>query len=222
MRTLRSSMVVMMALWVGGSATAGIFSRKPKVDPAEAVPSLIMQLKTDKDEGKRATAAEELRNFDAKSFPEIVTVLADALLKDPSIAVRADAAGSIAKLRPISQPAGFALETASSNDPSLRVKMAAKQALLQYHLVGYRSGKPADATAKAGPTLPPPTVVAGKAGPHTSAKNPKINGRDSAEPPLADGPSTSNKPTTPQPSAPPKLLTPPKSGEPEGPSLGPN
>ena len=59
MRSLRSSFVVMIALCVSGSASAGIFSRKPKVDPAEQVPSLIMQLKTDKDEGKRATAEDQ-------------------------------------------------------------------------------------------------------------------------------------------------------------------
>lgn len=225
MHRWRRILVVVVALGLSGHAGAtglglGLFSRKPKANPAEQVPTLIMQLKTDKDEGKRAAAAEELRQFDAKAFPEIMTVLADALIKDASPAVRSEAASSIARLRPINQQAGFALEQASHNDPALRVRMAAKQALWQYHLVGYRSNRPTDQAAVNN------TPAAPRYGPHISAKFPR---GESPEPPLADAPqlppvSLPKKPAT-QPVAPPRLLTPPagktspKTPSPSGPSL---
>jgi hypothetical protein len=221
MRCSRWPLVVVAAMGLHTHAQAGgglgIFSRKPKQNPAEQVPALIMQVKTDKDEGKRATAAEELRNYDPKAFPEVLTVLTDALLKDVSPSVRAESASTIAKLRPINQQAGFALEQASANDPSLRVRVAAKQALWQYHLVGYRSGRPAEtADAKRGPQLPP--VTAARPGqPHVSAKNPRTGGVETAEPPLADSPAdkTESLPSH----APPKLIPPSASNV--GPKLPP-
>lgn len=149
-----------LAIALAHPAEAGIiFNRKPKGNPSEQVPSLVLQLKTETDEAKRTTAAEELRQFDGKAFPEIATALTDALIKDASAAVRAEAASSLAKLRPVTQQAGYALEQAVANDSSMRVRLAARQALLQYHLVGYRSGKPSD-----------------------------VAGNQSGEPPLADAP----------------------------------
>ena len=108
MRYLSRLLVLVAAFGFCHPAQAGIFTRKPKVDAAEQVPALIMQLKTDKDDAKRQTAAEELRNFDTNAFPEIMTVLVDALTRDTSTGVRAEAAATIAKLRPINQQAGFA------------------------------------------------------------------------------------------------------------------
>jgi len=219
MRLKHWLLVIMVAVGINSTSRAGIFSRKPKADPAEQVPALIMQLKTDKDEGKRQTAAEELRTFDPKTFPEIMTVLVDALTKDGSTGVRVEAASTIAKLRPINQQAGFALEQAAANDPSLRVRMAARQSLWQYHLVGYRGGKPAENGPAMPAMMPNPKTT------HTSAKNPHGT-LESPEPPLADaGTSTSQKPL--QPVAPPKLMTPPpstpspapKTSQSEGPSL---
>lgn len=215
------AVAVMMGVVGPASAGFGIFSRKPKIDPAEHVPALIMQLKTDKDEAKRSTAAEELRNFDPKAFPEMMTVLADALLKDASAAVRAEAASTIAKLRPINQQAGYALEQAAANDPSMRVRMAARQSLWQYNLLGYRSAKPpAESTAA---STPPITTASSK--PHVSAKNPR-GAKESPEPPLAGTPPSSTIPI-----APPKLLTSPaktvpvkpaqpSAGDQQGPTLG--
>jgi HEAT repeats len=189
---------VAVLIGIAGPAPAGfgIFSRKAKIDPAEHVPALIMQLKTDKDEAKRSAAAEELRNFDPKAFPEMMTVLADAILKDASAAVRSESASTIAKLRPINQQAGYALEQAAANDPSMRVRMAARQSLWQYNLLGYRSVKPPAETVAAGnpPVAPMPTK------PYVSAK--ARGGKESPEPPLADA-------TNLQPVTPPRLLTPP-------------
>jgi hypothetical protein len=176
-------------------APAGFFSRKPKVNPAERVPELLIQLKTGTDEGQRSAAAEELRQYDPKSYPEIVTVLIDALGRDSSPAVRSDAASSLGKLRPISQQAGYALEQSQNNDASVRVRLAARQALWQYHLVGYRGGKPADA---AGPNMPPDPTISAPPGPATQRPMSQANARpvlrgpgssrESPEPPLATPP----------------------------------
>src|SRR5437764_6834224 len=139
-------------------APAGFFTRKPKPNPAERVPELLIQLRTSPDEAQRAAAAEELRQYDPKAFPEIMAGLMAALGKDASAGVRSEAAASLGKLRPISQQAGFALEQAQNNDGSMRVRMAARSALLQYHLVGYRGGRPeppAEKDAAATVSAPP-------------------------------------------------------------------
>src|SRR4051812_32140423 len=52
-----------------------IFGKKPKPNPKERVPELIAIVKTDGDENKRASAADELRQYDPTMFPEIVPVL---------------------------------------------------------------------------------------------------------------------------------------------------
>ena len=57
------------------AASAGLFSRKPKPNPVERVPELLIQLKSSADEAKRSDAAEELRQFDPKAYPEIMPVL---------------------------------------------------------------------------------------------------------------------------------------------------
>jgi hypothetical protein len=175
-------------------ATAGIFSRKPKANPAERVPELLLQLKGHADEAERSNAAEELRQFDPKSHPEIMSGLIGAISKDASPAVRAEAASSLGKLRPISQQAGYALEQAQNNDGSIRVRMAARQALFQYHLVGYRSGRPdvnpdKDATQTvSGPpgATAPVGLVKSPQVPTRVVMTPQGAFRETAEPPLAE------------------------------------
>jgi hypothetical protein len=123
-------------------AHAGIlFNKHPKQNPATRVPTLITILRTDLDDGKRASAAVELRSFDANAFPEIVPALVDSALRDPKTGVRLEAVQSLAKLRPISQQAGSTLEQIVDNDPSLRVRFQARSSLVQYHLSGYRVSK---------------------------------------------------------------------------------
>lgn len=148
-------------------ASGGLFKRAPKPDPAEQVPALIKTLKTDPDERKRADAAEDLRDYDPKSFPDMVPALIEALQNDASTSVRLEAVNTISKLRPISMPAGYALEQSEKNDPAFRVRAAAKTALVQWTLFnGYRRGSPAEnrpaetdepplADAPAGPAITP-------------------------------------------------------------------
>ena len=119
--------VLVVTLALTGLATPapagfGLFSRKPKSNPAERVPELLIQLKTSPDESQRVAAAEELRQYDPKAFPEIIPTLTDALGRDASPSVRSNVAESLGKLRPISQKVGYALEQAVANDGSMRVR----------------------------------------------------------------------------------------------------
>jgi len=217
MSRTRALLVSLTLLSLASPVAAGIFGRgKPKSDPAMRVPELLIQLKTDKDEAKRTAAAEELRQYDPKAYPEIMATLIDALSKDTSPAVRSEVATSIGKLRPISQQAGYALEQATGNDGSMRVRMSARQALWQYHLVGYRSGKPTEMQAPpAAPvaSAPPPQATPGGM---TRVTQRVAAGqfRETPEPPLAEP-----LPATPTPSAAPQQsprgpVTPPKSSNP--------
>src|SRR5207302_3914603 len=96
-------------------------------------------VKADKDESKRARAAEELRQYDPTMFRDIIPVLIDVLHNDKKPSVRAEAAQSLGKLRPVSQEAGLALEQALARDPSMRVRLQARSSLLGYHWAGYRN-----------------------------------------------------------------------------------
>lgn len=147
----RTLFVPLVLATLAPNASAGFFSRKPKPNPTERVPELLLQLKTSQDEGERTAAAEELRQYDPKSFPDVIPGLIDALGRDASAAVRSEAASSLGRLRPISQQAGYALEQAQNNDAAVRVRLSARQALLQYHIVGYRAAKQPE-TAAAGNT----------------------------------------------------------------------
>jgi hypothetical protein len=147
MRQCRFLLMLVMPVSLAQPAQAGIFFNKhPKHNPVTRVPALIMILRTDLDDTKRASAAEELRLYDPNAFPELLPALIDAAMRDPKVGVRLEAVQSVAKVRPISQQAGSALEQAVEKDPSLRVRLQARSSLMQYHLSGYRSTK--------GPELP--------------------------------------------------------------------
>jgi hypothetical protein len=135
-------------------APAGIFIKRTKPNPQERVPQLIVTVKTDLDESKRGSAAAELRQFDPNAFPEIVPILIDVLKNDPRPSVRLEAAQSLGRLRPVSQPTGMALEDAASHDSNWRVRWQARSSLLHYHLGGYHHKADAPVT---GPILDPKT-----------------------------------------------------------------
>src|SRR5439155_12217329 len=96
----------------------------------------------------------ELRDADARAHPDVIPAFAWSLQHDPSAAVRADAAEAIGQSKVMIPQAGAALETAAESDPSPVVRDAARQALWEYHLIGYRSTKGADGIA--GQTVDPP------------------------------------------------------------------
>jgi HEAT repeats len=132
--------VVLLPILLSPAYAGVIFGkRNKKPTPFERVPELLGQVKSDGDESKRAAAAQELRQYDPAQFPMIVPVLVDVLLTDKKPGVRAEAAQTLGKMRPVSQQAGMALEQALNNDPSMRVRLQARSSLLQYHWSGYRS-----------------------------------------------------------------------------------
>ncbi|MGH7225567.1 MAG: HEAT repeat domain-containing protein, partial [Gemmataceae bacterium] len=140
---LRALWLIPLMLLPGliGPSYAGIFfgRKNKKPTPAERVPALLALVKSDGDESKRAAAAQELRQYDPSQFPMIVPILVDVLLTDSKPGVRAEAAQSLGKIRPISKQAGMALEQALGNDSSMRVRLQARSSLLQYHWSGYHS-----------------------------------------------------------------------------------
>jgi hypothetical protein len=149
---MKCGRLLLIALLLAGSAgpaSAGIFGKKTKPTPAERVPELLTIVKTDGDEHKRASAVEELRQYDPKQFPNLVPTLIDALMTDAKPGVRAEAAQTLSKLRPVTKEAGWALEQAVAKDASMRVRLQARSSLLHYHLAGYHGGK------DAGPVLVP-------------------------------------------------------------------
>jgi hypothetical protein len=185
-RFLRATLSAMiLAALLGQSTFAGVFfSKKTKPTPAEYVPELIKTLKTDGDEHKRCSAAEELRQFDPKQFPDMLPALIDALFNDKKPSVRAEAAQTLGKLRPVSATVGAALEQALAKDTSMRVRLQARSSILQYRWAGYSD------KAKEGP---PPESKEPPLAPELPASAP------AAAPRLAPVPATATLPSAPRP-----------------------
>lgn len=145
MRCLTLTLLITFVFAWSAPADAQLFRSKPKTTApppaAQRIGELIVQAKSDPDERKRAAAAEELREFDAKAHPEIVSILADVARTDAKPGVRQEALESLAKIRPVSIVAGQALERAAAQDDSWRVRWQAKTALLRYQLAGYHPPK---------------------------------------------------------------------------------
>jgi len=167
-------------------ARAGnLFGKHAKPNPAERVPQLVLILKTDTDEDKRCSAAKELRDYDPAGFPEIVPVLIDALQHDQKPGVRAEAAQSLGRIRPVSQQVGWALEEAT-HDSTIRVRLQARTSLMNYRLSGYHPAKPPEAVA-ATPAAQgvPPIVQTRRASTYPPANVAVISPNETMPPPLA-------------------------------------
>jgi hypothetical protein len=156
-------------------ARAGFFfNRKPKAAP-DRVPTLIGALKTDPEERHRADAARQLRDFDVTAYPEILPALIEAAQTDTKAGVRTEALQSLARVRPISQQAGQTLEGLADHDSSLRVRLQARSALLQYRLSGYHASRNV-AKPQVGPTIEPPLApTLEPAGLQSSTASPEPN-----------------------------------------------
>ena len=218
MRWQRSVALLLTAFALASPARAGIFFNKKKpapVDPNQRVPELLGLVKTSPDENQRAKAAEELRKYDPQAFPDMVPVLIDVLASDPKAPVRSEAAHTLSKLRPVSVPVGQALERALAKDPSMRVRLQTRSALLQYHWAGYRTPKNGVPTQTKEPPLAPPL-------PGPTEGPPTLPGPSQGPPPLP-GPSQGTPPgvTTvapPEQGPPPVIVTAP-AGQARDPSI---
>jgi hypothetical protein len=220
MNCRRFLLPLLASLLMTAAAQAGILFGKQKPNPAQRVPQLITILKTDPSESAREKAAAELREYDATAFPEIVLVLVDVLQHDARPGVRAEAAQSLGKLRPVSQEAGQALEEATK-DSSLRVRWQARSSLLSYRLGGYRSQKPPEGAAGKIPGYPPSGRVSA-----SGSSSSYIVGETPPPPlapePPAPAPARAARPPVIQPTrAEPRPATPPAQKEPRPLPMGP-
>lgn len=207
----RIVLALLLSGFVGGTSSAavagdgplglGLLKRKPKADPAAKAKQLVATLQSDPDERKRKSAAEELREFDPRNTPDLIPALIGSLQKDPSAAVRIETAQTLGKLKPVSQPAGIAMETAFQSDPDAKVREAVQAALWQYHLNGYRTPPTGSAVASQTPEPPiaptrpgtmaarpspkPTTPAEGAFRPIANAVGKGVNFQPTVEPPLA-------------------------------------
>ena len=229
----RFLLVPILVTALAAPASAGIiFGKKPKVVPEKRVPELLLIVKNDGDENKRYDAVEELREYDAKQFPEIVPVLIDVLTNDKKPAVRSEAAQTLSKLRPPSKVVADALEQARDKDPSFRVRTQARHSLLSYHWVEWWYGDPSKVKKEG--TLAPTTKEPPLAPPVVATPMPPIPPMPTQAPPLVIVPTTRLKPKpdpTYTPPLAPVIVTPPAPVIPpsplpprpllQGPDLGP-
>jgi hypothetical protein len=125
------------------SVDAGVLGRKPKID-TQKVKVLIDTLRNDADENKRKAAAAELGDYDPKGDLNVLSALIGTLQRDTSEIVRREAANVLGDIKPYSAQAGLALERTADSDRSPLVKAAAREALWEYHLNGYKSQKLAE------------------------------------------------------------------------------
>ncbi len=172
MQLTRLLLVTIIVAGLTSPAPAGLFfNRKSKTAP-DRVPTLISALKTDPEERHRADAARQLRDFDITAYPEVLPALIEAAQSDAKAGVRLEALQSLARLRPISQQAGQTLEGLAGHDSSLRVRLQARSALIQYRLSGYHASRTVE-KQQIGPTIEPPLAPglepAGLQAPTTSA-----------------------------------------------------
>jgi hypothetical protein len=155
----RIPIVVLLALVPCHAHAQWLFKKSTPRDPAQRVPELIQILRTDPDERKRSSAAEELRDYDVKAHPQIIPALVEAALRDSKHGVRSDALSSLSRIRPVSPMAGQALEYAATNDAHWANRIQAKSSLLRYQWAGYTPGSN-DKTPTAPPSTNEPAVAA--------------------------------------------------------------
>lgn len=185
----------------------GLLKKKSKPDAVARAKALITTLQTDPDQKKRQSAAEELRGFDPRTIPEVIPALVNSLQRDPIPAVRIEAVESISRLKPISQTAGLAMESALQTDPDNKVRDAVRAALFQYQINGYRT--PPTGAAPGSQSSEPPLAKGGV----VKGKTPSSGGTGESFRPIVNSVgqggifSQSNEP----PLAKPKAPAPPKS-----------
>ncbi|HQR07467.1 MAG TPA: HEAT repeat domain-containing protein [Gemmatales bacterium] len=119
---------------------------KPSVTPSERIEQLLLTLKNDRKEEQRSKAAEELGKLASAEYPEIVSGLIDALVRDESSSVRKTVVHSLAEIEPATHEVKDALDQAVKQDKTWTVRQAARIAVWRY--------KPKDEP----PTIPRPKL----------------------------------------------------------------
>ncbi len=106
--------------------------QKPKVTPSERIEQLLHTLQNDRKEDHRSSAAEELGTLASSEYPEIVSGLIDALVRDDSTTVRKAAIRSLAAIEPATHEVKDALDQAVKSDKSWPVRQVARMAVWRY------------------------------------------------------------------------------------------
>lgn len=105
---------------------------KPTVTPSERIEQLLLTLKTDRKEDRRSKAAEELGTLASAEYPEIVSGLIDALVRDDSTSVRKAVIHSLVSIEPATHEVKDALDQVVKSDKGWTVRQAARVALWRY------------------------------------------------------------------------------------------
>ena len=105
---------------------------KPTVTPSERIEVLLHTLKTDRKEDQRSKAAEELGKLATPEYPEVVSGLIDALVRDDSSSVRKMVIHSLAGIEPATHEVKDALDQAVKQDKAWTVRQAARLAVWRY------------------------------------------------------------------------------------------
>ncbi|HEX4609121.1 MAG TPA: HEAT repeat domain-containing protein [Urbifossiella sp.] len=140
----RAALFMTLALVLAPRADANPLFGKGKGKTDSQVRQLVATLRTDPDEKKRRSAVADLKEADPRAQADVIPALITTLQRDPVAQVRADAAEVLGGFRIVFSHAGSALETAAEADPAAAVRDMAKQALWEYHLLGYRSSRGSD------------------------------------------------------------------------------
>ena len=136
MKWMHLLLPVVVAVSTAYPAQAQLFSRKIRLNNMQ-VPELIVTARSDPDERKRVAALEQLREFDVKTYPEMIPSLIEVMLKDARPGVRMEAMHSLARIRPVTPAVGQALQQTAQNDDNWRVRM---QTRTQLWMTGYHGG----------------------------------------------------------------------------------
>lgn len=129
---MRGLLGVCVALVFTISLVAGDKNSKPKVTPPERIEQLLLTLKNDRKEDKRSKAAEELGTLASSEYPEVVSGLIDALVRDDSTTVRKAVIRSLAGIEPATHEVKDALDQAVKADKSWSVRQVARMAVFRY------------------------------------------------------------------------------------------
>jgi hypothetical protein len=105
---------------------------KPTATPSERIEQLLHVLKTDRKEDARSKAAEELGKLASDEYPEVVSGLIDALVRDDSSSVRKVVIHSLVEIEPATYEVKDALDQAVKQDKSWMVRQAARLAVWRY------------------------------------------------------------------------------------------
>jgi HEAT repeats len=105
---------------------------KPTVTPSERIEQLLHTLKTDRKEDARSKAAEELGKLASAEYPEVISGLIDALVRDDSSSVRKVVIHSLVEIEPATYEVKDALDQAVKQDKSWMVRQAARLAVWRY------------------------------------------------------------------------------------------